>query len=358
MRPRVLILFSDEWLAYSPTVINLFHHLRERSDVMIVAIDTGKYGRLNEAGIFYVRVPLQIARLLEALGMYGWVKALLLRRAIQIHPHDQIVAVDSIAAWSAQSLRRRFHYLSLEIRKDGFFKRLRRASIASVTIQSGERYRYLFGTATLPTHLVQNAPVYRGRPKTSRRASALVFFGNAIPKHGVWQCVEFVRQAPQWELTIKGNIPSAVRNIIDDKFDDLLTSQRLVLDSEYVAEDEVPAYLAQFYAGFCFYDRTLIDPSDFNYLSSPSGKLFNYYAAGLPVIASDMIGLTSVETFQTGVTLATLDSSSIRAALAAIRSRHEDYVENCFRAAEHFSFTKRVQPLIDALTATEKAARR
>jgi glycosyltransferase involved in cell wall biosynthesis len=352
-RLKLLILFPDEWLAYSPTVINLFHRLREEHDVAVVAIDTGKYLRLNEAGVEYVQINLQLARALEALGVYRLWKALLLRGRIARYAPDAIVAVDSAAAWAAQSRGYRIHYLSLEAKRDGFLRRLRPDGIASVIVQTAERYRFLFGDAQLSTHLVQNAPVFRGPQRRARNTNALVFLGNAIPKHGIFQCVEFLRLSARWTLTVKGNIPGNVRERLEAEHAQLIESGRLLLDDAYLAEDEVPEFLASFYAGFCFYDRELIDPDDFNYLTSPSGKLFNYYAAGVPVVASDMPGLSSVGERQTGVAVASLAADTIAAAVATIELRHGELVENCLRAAEHFSFDKAIEPFVRALTPLE-----
>jgi glycosyltransferase involved in cell wall biosynthesis len=82
----------------------------------------------------------------------------------------------------------------------------------------------------------------------------------------------------------------------------------------------------------------LISKNDFNYLSSPSGKLFNYYAAGVPVIGTDVLGLSSVHEFNTGILIKELSVGYILAAIKRIINNYEELSRNCIRAARHFDF--------------------
>lgn len=345
----MLILFPDEWLAYSPTVINLLRRLQERHDVAVAAIDTGKYRRLEAQGVEYLRVNLHLARALELLGLYKAHKARLLRRALARFAPDEVIAVDSVGAWAAQSSGRTFHYLSLEAKQDGFLRRLSLRNVKSVLVQSMERYRYLFGDAPLRVHLVHNAPVFRGPAPARREHGSLIFLGNAIAKHGVFHCAEFIKRSTGFKLTIKGNIPGDVRCRLEAEYAAEVANGRLTLDDAYVQDDDIPAYLGAFFAGFCLYDLAAIDPRDFNYLSAPSGKLFNYYAAGVPVVASDMLGLKSVKELDTGVALQALTVEAITEALTRIDNRHAELVENCYRAARHFDFDTSVEPFLAEL---------
>jgi len=349
VRPIVLLLFPDEWLAFSPMTINLMGELDGRFDANVVAIDTGKYGRLNDPRITYLRINLYFARALAALGLYKFVKAFLLRRYLRWNRPDIVVAVDSVGAYAAQGAGVEFHYLSLEVCRDWFFSRIKREKILSVLIQTSERYAYLFGESKLPTYLVQNAPSFHRRWTGVRDENALVYFGNAIAKHAIFQCVEFIDVTDKWSLTVKGNIPPAVRVQLQRRYSSLLQDRRLVLDDNYMPDEGIQAYLGRFHAGFCLYDLSLIDAGDFNYMSVPSGKLFSYYAAGVPVIASDMPGLSSVSRYQTGVALSSLSAGDIGQALETIDSDYSNFVDSCFRSAERFSFTRNIQPFIASL---------
>lgn len=347
---RILIVFPDEWLAYAPTVINLFELLNRSNRVRIVAICTGKYRRLRHDAVHYIGVNIVLARILAAFRLYKPFKALLLRARIRKEQPDEIIAVDSVAAWAAQSAGYRFHFLSLEVARDWFFRRLRHERIASVLSQTSERYEYLFGDADLKTYYLQNAPTFRPLRSKNPKPDTLVFLGNAIPSHGVYHCAEFVAKATRWSLTVKGNIPAKVRKHLERRYAELIREGRLILDDSYLSEEDVVGYLSSFYAGFCLYDLSLIDADDFNYISCPSGKLFRYYAAGVPVVASNLLGLRSVEIFRTGVQVESPDADSIRKALEQIEGRHDEYVANCLRAAEHFSFAERAADFVNVFT--------
>ena len=57
----------------------------------------------------------------------------------------------------------------------------------------------------------------------------------------------------------------------------------------WLAAPEYIKYVSNFRIGFCFYDWNLIK-NDFNYQTAPSGKLFVYLSAGLPVIVCNIPG--------------------------------------------------------------------
>ena len=102
-------------------------------------------------------------------------------------------------------------------------------------------------------------------------------------------------------------------------------------------------------AGFCFYDFNLIKKNDFNYLSAPSGKLFNYYAAGVPVIGSEILGLQSVRDYATGVLLQELTPETIANGVRDVLKRHASMRKACAVAAREFDFGVRVQPFVEFL---------
>jgi glycosyltransferase involved in cell wall biosynthesis len=88
------------------------------------------------------------------------------------------------------------------------------------------------------------------------------------------------------------------------------------------------------------YDFDHIPRNDFNYLSCPSGKLFNYYAAGLPVLGSDILGLSSAREFNAGILISDLSARSILQAILEIENGYGQLSRNCVRAALHFDFAE------------------
>ena len=168
-----------------------------------------------------------------------------------------------------------------------------------------------------------------------------------LPSHGIFFCLDALRdpRTSDWELTIKGIIRPRMKTIIEASYADLLQSGRVILDERYVPQAELLTYLEGFSVGFCFYDFNLLAKNDFNYLSVPSGKLFNYYAAGIPVIGSDILGLASVHAFEAGVLLSDPTPQSIVEALEYIRSHYAELSRHCREAARHYDFATAAQPL-------------
>ena len=145
----------------------------------------------------------------------------------------------------------------------------------------------------------------------------------------------------QLTLTIKGVIyKNSVKTAILSRYSRLIDQGKVVLDETYTNQDNIVKYLTPFSIGFCFYDFNLISKNDFNYLSSPSGKLFNYYAAGVPVIGTDVPGLSSVHEFKTGILIKELSVDCILTAIKRIINNYEEFSRNCIRAARHFDFAE------------------
>ena len=366
---RLLIVFPDEWLAYSPTVLNLADSLSSDFEVSIVAVHTDRFQAdpdLASARVIAVRFSARAVAILKRLRMFRVAKAWRLMRTVSRcaarHGYEQVVGVDAVGAWAAGRVFPRVHLLSLEIERGFFFRALRQDRIASVTIQSVERLDFLYPEGTpAPVFLVQNAPDLsrsaRPGPRTFR--PRVVLLGNALPGHGVFRCIDALREpaAADYALTIKGIVPPAVRATIESGHRDLLESGRLVLDETYVPQQLLTEYLSRFSIGLCFYDLGLIAADDFNYVSCPSGKLFNYYAAGVPVVGSDILGLASVRAFDTGVLLGEPAPGDIAEGFATIRDEYARFVENCAVAADHFDFGRSVAPLKAHLVGTGSLGR-
>jgi glycosyltransferase involved in cell wall biosynthesis len=124
----------------------------------------------------------------------------------------------------------------------------------------------------------------------------------------------------------------------------LFENNIVTIDEQYTNQEEIVPYLSGFDIGFCLYDFNRISKNDFNYVTVPAGKLFNYYAAGIPVIGVDIPGMQSVKDFQAGILLDSPSSSNIKDAIIKISEDYAFYSANCLKAAEHFDFQKAVQP--------------
>lgn len=351
---QVLIVFPDEWVAYSPTVLNMVNALSGDFEVTVLAFDNGLYDNSSlEAGRYtFINLPTQPSRLLYLIGLYKPLKAFLLTRRIRKLGIKQVIAIDSIGLWSSLKCVPTCDYLSLEVIHDFYFRHSDKSRIQSIVIQTPERYKYLFGKLELPCFYIQNAPPL-ARPiqqnKLVDRCEA-VYFGNIIPRHGIYFCLDALQYTSNVRLTVKGRIPAKVKKTILRKYSSLIKNDLLVLDETYLEADDIVEYLSRFHTGFCLYDMNMIDRDDFNYLSVPSGKLFYYYAAGVPVIGSDILGLKTISECHTGVTLTDLSPESIAAAMNSIIEQHDTLSANCLVTARQFDFNSSVAPFKQYLT--------
>jgi hypothetical protein len=360
MRKKVLIVFPDMWVAFSPSTVNLYDALASTFDVTILAREPEYFSRqrLPNRKVEYVRISPFLrrvagfgARLARKLGREvdpgpGLTAMLMLERARRLQP-DIAIGVDFTGLWIAQQCCPNAHLLSLEAnREQPFFEFVDRDKIASVIVQTQERFEYLFPASKTPRFLVQNAPVYTPLKAKPPRTNRLVFCGTAIPQFGILACLEFLNEYAQFSLTVHGAMPGPVLKMILANYRDLLASGRLILDRRYLELDEMPAYLSKFLVGFCLYDLTDNRINTFNYQTAPSGKLFSYYAAGVPVVCSNVRGLRSVVDFDAGVAIADLTPGTIYSAVQDVMARHAVMSENCLVAARHFSFDSAIDPFI------------
>ena len=249
--------------------------------------------------------------------------------------------------------KKKAHLLSLEIIDNDLYRNSCPInSIKSVIIQSEERYRYLFGNQKLTTFFVQNAPNYIDEKinLSTRKKNELIFCGSAMPGFGIFRCLEFLEDFPEYRLTVKGAIPDYVKKTMRENFSELFDQNRLILNEEYLSPSELNSYLSNFRIGFVFYDYFKFDyMNTFNYKSAPSGKLFQYYNAGLPVVSNNISGLNSIKEFKTGVMIDSMDSTSIKDAIDQIELDYENYAIRSKNLSAYFDFSKNILPFIKYL---------
>jgi glycosyltransferase involved in cell wall biosynthesis len=372
LKKRVAIVFTDWYLAYSPTTVGLYDALDAEYEVTIfvlaqekefernlnrrvVRVDesrngraTGVHGAVEKARREYARI-FRPSDLINAVSASHYDDFLDFRRALSGYRPDEVIAVDFRALVIAQRTfpRKAVTFVSLEIRDDDPYRALLDPRfIARVVTQSPDRYEHLFPKKDRSVFYVPNAPIYRPLKKPTTTADDLVFCGSAAEGFGIYSCLKFLTSYPSYRLTIKGAVPEGVRQNIDIIFPELMKAGRLRIDSSFDEVEDLLRTLSHFRIGFCFYDFRYKYIDTFNYYTAPSGKLFNYFASGVPVVGINIPGLRSVRDFSAGVLIDRLDPRDIAAAIMEIETGYEGYVSNCLRAAETFSFDKAVDVLL------------
>lgn len=372
---KVLIVFTDVHLAYSPSTLNLYDSLANDYDVTILSFEPDSaYSpqRVVNRKVKYIiwqneskRKPQSLFKRIKneiSITIDHRLKTLnstplsenahsLMAEIKQFN--GEMIAVDFFALWCIQKAGKSAHLLSLELLDGDLYRpKCDISNIKSVIIQSKTRYEYLFKGKDLNYFIVQNAPNYidtKIKPEM-RNPFKLVVCGSAMPWFGIYSCIEFLFDYPQYFLTIKGAVPAVVKSVIKEKFTELLDSQRLIIDETYLNETELNEYLKSFYIGFIFYDHFRFDfINTFNYRTAPSGKLFQYYNAGLPVICNKLEGLDSVNILNTGISIDTMSSLQIKNAIESISLNYEAMSLNAKQASKYFDFSANIKPFLEFL---------
>ena len=360
---KILIVFPNEWLSYTPTLLNLIEYLSTTFEVKAFAIDDGSYSNENIKSdcIIFIKVNYLLSKIAITMEKYfpkGYrirqiIKFLLLYTRLRKYEADEIIAVDSLGLYISQKIFKKCHFLSLEPYKDFLFRQCNLNKIESVIAHSKERYDFLFNTVKPKYFILPNSPIYDSEKLSTLqpvKPPKAIFFGNATPRNGVYLCLEAFRSIKNISLVIRGSLSPRDREKILSEYEDLLESGILSIDEQYIRQTEVTEYISQFSIGFCFYDFNYVDEvTRFNFISVPSGKMFNYYAAGVPVIGSDILGLKSVKDFNAGILLKTPSSETIVDAIKQIMNQHDLYRDNCLKAAKHFDFNKSVKHIQEYL---------
>lgn len=329
---KFLIVFPCDTLAYSPTILNMAEMLSERGSVDMVTL-WDKRGETAAKGLpcrfLYIRIPSLIRRCLQrCFHAYCWVKAFLLYRILKKHKeeYDLIFAVDSVGYYTTRRVygKERVIYVSLEIYDDAWLALTKKVGVDMLLIQSRERKEFLFGEAPIPYRILPNSS--RSIPEhviSKKPGFRLIYMGSIYPAHGVEFCIEALTElSEQFTLTLKGIISERYRRILIKKYGRLMKTERLVLDNSYTPQTMVLDYLDKFDVGFCFYDINGLLSGNFNYISSPAGKMYAYFAAGLPVIGQDILGLHDVLEYDAGILV---DRTSPQAIARAVRGVFEEY---------------------------------
>jgi glycosyltransferase involved in cell wall biosynthesis len=371
MNKKVAIVFTDVHLAYSPTTLGIYDSLRKHGvivaiftvtqdptfardlgrNVVIVDQESRPLGRLHNLADRIKRWAARIAGT-KAAWRGNYSQLLMFDNALRRFAPDEIIAVDlrALAIVQHSVPQVPVNLVSLEILEPGEHKeQVVEQRISRLIIQSQPRLEHLFPGAKPKTFFVQNAPTFRPFALDTSNRMGLVFCGTAVEGFGIFSCLKFLSVNPEYHLTVKGAVSLRIRQYIEVIFPELLSEERLKIDTNYLEMDALVEFLKAFRIGLCFYDTRFDFYDRFNYHTVPSGKLFTYIASGVPVICNNLPGLRVVEEFGAGVMIEDLDAGSILRAIQKIEANYDYYAQNCLKAAAHFSFEESLQPFIDEL---------
>lgn len=372
-KQKILILFEGQWLAYSPTVLQLHDALSKYYDITIFAEKPPYDSALNN-NIYYFKYELRIKRFffkgifllmtffIPLLKNFKYTnnnyqdyffRFLEIKKIIKNNQYEKVICVDIKNLLFCSLLNIKCDFLSLEICINENLLPLTNTNIIdTVIIQRLDRYDYLFKGKKKKIFLVQNAPIYRDINQEYKR-KGLIFSGTVSKEFGIFYCLDFLIYDKNETMLIMGAINEKMSAKIEIYYPKLLSSNRLIINKEYLDNEEVVNYLSKFEIGFCLYNFDTSWVQNFNYETAPSGKVFKYLAAGVPVICNDIIGFDFVRFFGCGELILDMSPINIAHTISLIRNDYDNYVKKAILAAKYFSFDKAVQPYIDYLQQTK-----
>jgi glycosyltransferase involved in cell wall biosynthesis len=367
--PKAFILFPDTWLSYSPSIINLVKVMKENGwDVTLLAFHDGSYQRTDEIEAIYLQ-PSQIMRrvigILKFFSLYRFIALSLLSWKFSKQKFELVIGVDSLGFLITRIFFDRPIYYSLHIRKVFSSYVIKKLGISRVIIQSQERLELEFqGHSYRPPNAwyIQNSPILdstlRASCRSDRQKIKLIYFGNVARNvYNIENCIEVLFHLPEdFSLTLKGPIANEYQRELEFIYGEFIDSGRLSFDSNYLAQDAVVSWLEDFDIGLCFYSELQIFSQDPNIISAPSGKLFNYLAAGLPVVGSKIPGLRILTEFGAGITLEKQLPEEIGAAVLEILKTYDKFKQGCREAALKNDFRIMANNFLTDITTTLKKA--
>lgn len=376
MKKKVVILTLNDYIIYQPTILNLYDFLSPHFDVTVVSFQPQYVTKQKDetrniiyletdywATQFYQKTDFILSKVVGVARKflpklnyhylyYNHYLPNLLKTSLKKLElgADIVIAVDLAALHVAQELYGSVHFLSLEIdnQSNSYYKKIDHNKIKSVFIQSQMRSDYLFPHARLRTFIVQNAPVFDSKRTDVEGRKDFIWAGTIDRRFGVLDCIRFFDRYAQYRLVLKGGRDRKTMMMIERDYHHLVQSGRIHINQDYLPADAFIDFISGFRIGFCFYAWDMIHAS-FNYQTAPSGKMFMYFAAGVPVIACNIPGFSFVKDFGAGVLIDDYEPATIYRAIQEIEANYKQYADACYRAAEYFSFDRNVEPYIQFL---------
>lgn len=358
---RILIIFPDPHLPYSPTILNLYQSLKDHFHVTILNFENRQFKKIKNPDIKYLQIPFLQKKFHGIVNKFSigfgqvimaHIKRKLVRRFIKDYAFDQYIVTDLIGLWFVKGLPLHpVHLVSLELTFNTiYFKsRVDVSQLASILVQSPERLDFVAQNFPHPVFFLQNAPVFQYdlvKNKIEPERNHFIFSGTASARFGIFQCLDFLMLYKEFSMTLIGNIPEVERDIIQNKYNLLIKENRLKIETRYYSTSEMLVEVGKYRIGFCFYDFSFPEINNVNYRTAPSGKMFTYFAAGVPVIGINIPGLNPVKEFNAGLLIEELSPETIALAIQSIEEDYEAKVHGCYKAATFFSFDTRVKPFI------------
>ena len=373
MSPKnILILFPLEHIAFSPTTLGIYDALAAEANVTIFCPQASvfKVDKIGDRNVQYFNLNTNKIRKIKALPLYilakfkikfsrtdnlhhlkiyDFVRYLEYKKviaAIDFTKYDEIIAVDILMLTIVTGMGKQASFLSLELNDEEIpmLRSINSSLIKCVIIQTQNRYNHIFANEQHKIFFIQNAPTFIELPVVEKITNSIIFNGTATPWFGLYHSLNFIKKYSSYSITFKGAISPTDQQNIHLNYSDLFNSLNISFNKTYLESSDMLAFMAQYEIGFCFYDLSYPHMNTYNYKTAPSGKMFAYLAAGVPVIGNNLEGLKVIDDFEAGILINDFEPETIFEAITKIKTNYDFYKINCLKAARHYSFNETVKP--------------
>jgi glycosyltransferase involved in cell wall biosynthesis len=359
---KITIVSADDIILYQPTILNLYDLLKHDFEINIISFTPEYLGKKREQdknidyitpnkyikfiyrkfdlllNAFLKRVDKYLIKTQFRASFYRDFQARLLEKSLKKYTGNIIIAVDPMPLYVVQKTTGSAHFLSLEmIPNDPYFKKVDTSKIISVIIQNQFRYDFLFKEKSIRTFFIQNAPLQNTSYINQSNREGLIWAGTIVKDFAILDCMNLIEKYNEYTLTLKGAFEKSTQMIIEHKYQHLLASNRVLVNNEYLKAEDFIKFISNYKIGFCFYNWDLIK-SNYNYETAPSGKLFVYLAAGVPVIASNVKAFKFLETSGAGVLVDDYEPETLYNAIQKIENDFQKYSSNAYKAFKQNCF--------------------
>lgn len=361
---KVVIASSDDFILYQPTILNLYDFLKPEFTPVIITFEPEYLGNNKDENrnviylkcptlkkkifrfidlsinFFFKRIDKYLFRFNFRVELLRGLRCKLIREELISQNPDHVIAVDLMPLFAALSVTSNAHLLSLELLPyDSYLYKIDVKRIKSVIIQNQERFKYLFNDLNVKTIIIQNTPLHQNKYVNTNSRKDLIWAGSIIERFGVVDCIQFCIKYPEYKLVFKGAAENYTRDLLYQKYKNLIEEKKIIIDESYMEVNDYIKFISNFKIGFCFYSWEIIN-SNFNYKTAPSGKLFMYLAAGVPVVACNIAGFKFIEEYNAGILINDYKPETIYNAVQKIESKYDEYRNNCYKLFDEINFDR------------------
>ncbi len=362
---KILIVFPDSHLAYSPTTLQLYITLTKKFEPQLFCFEAAEITGLSGYKINRAKRILGLGKTIKLLQLISpslfkrnylfYYNRIQLQLHLLFNSYQHIIYTDLLSVALAGKLYKKGTLLSLELTQNtNKYLEYLNKGFENLIIQSDLRKNIYFSNLNCDTFYIQNAPNFNINQLSTllpKKRNQFVFAGTASINFGITNFLQLLNLKESNTLIIKGKVTPEIQNYL--QVGNLLKGNKIVIQNKYETDEDYLINLSENEIGFVWYNLEGF-PMEHreNYRTGPSGKMFKCFAAGVPLIGLNIPAFYPVELFGAGVLIDTFDLKLVEEAVKKIQTNYDYYHQNCFKAAQFYDFESSSEKYIFKLNKT------